>query len=967
MKEADIMINELLIANETMKLEIEKLKKERVCLISEAQCLQSSNDLKYQQYENLEKQLAADLTETRSMVLDMEGIVAEVHTAFNEDFMAIAQEFHCMKSQLLQCTRLIQSWLEEIWSELVVKDCAVSVLDLCHIGILLETVMGLNAENGLLHHGLCESNSVIAGLREHNFKTRQELKMCRILKGKLVADIKNSFDRISKKEEETGQLKIKLTAFEKKISDLQLQEESMLHRSNYMGSELAILTKELDLSNSTILASLLDQQKLLLDKDEVMKSQAESFMIDLYSKDIESLILASELENMALQKAHMEVERVEWCTVLDSLREATVFHKVHADLKEQYLVDKEGEVTVLQKEVEEALKEKQDLLLKLHQSSSRIAEMDSINQELEEDIQYMKAVACSEKINWYAVLENLKKEMIFLWVDADLKDHCLADKEFEVALLQKEIKEFQRERQDLLSKLSQNNSRTAEVNAEKKVLEQDIQLLKDVATANDTLKGELSVLLESKMQLMTQIQELEAEYKKVQEDLKMKEMAIECFSGQVSDLDQQNRELKNDISLLETSSCNLQEELDMKDAEIIKMNVLVEENRLLKTEVVKLQTECCNILQDLPKKSEFESLEMENHRLQEKIFSLETSIAGLHSDLNVKNVELNELQLSQSFMKEDIELKIQNLQTHVKQIHALEEENIFLKSRLSSQEKIQHEILKVSSLKMVQCVDAVENVDVMGSRICNSLNKQSTTIIDKMFQEICDNVEKTSVFIEEVISLECLAQNLVSENLSLQTELSRKDDILKGLQFDLSLLQESASNSKDRKDEMEELVASLESLEEQLALRSGELDEAVARGQIFEAQLQEKIGIISKLESDISKGRESLNALSLENQELKASVKDAIVAKSSTEEELMEKKKVIDCLEADIFEMSNALSQMNDSMDSLKSNLSELTNERDHLQVEVHILKENLEQAQACADENEAIATEAQQVSLLPE
>ena len=146
MKEADIMINGLMIANEIMKLEIERLKKEKDSLISEVQSLQSSNDLKNQRYENLERQVASDLTETRSMVLEMEGIVAEGHTAFNEVFMVIAHDFHCMKSQLLQCIRSIQSWLEDVWSELVVKDGVVSVLDFCHMGILLKTVMGLNAE-----------------------------------------------------------------------------------------------------------------------------------------------------------------------------------------------------------------------------------------------------------------------------------------------------------------------------------------------------------------------------------------------------------------------------------------------------------------------------------------------------------------------------------------------------------------------------------------------------------------------------------------------------------------------------------------------------------------------------------------------------------------------------------------------------------------------------------------------------
>ena len=50
--------------------------------------------------------------------------------------------------------------------------CDIFVLDLCHMGILLEIMMGPNLENGLLHHGLCESRSIIIGLREQNLKTR---------------------------------------------------------------------------------------------------------------------------------------------------------------------------------------------------------------------------------------------------------------------------------------------------------------------------------------------------------------------------------------------------------------------------------------------------------------------------------------------------------------------------------------------------------------------------------------------------------------------------------------------------------------------------------------------------------------------------------------------------------------------------------------------------------------------------
>ncbi|CAI8601095.1 unnamed protein product [Vicia faba] len=80
----------------------------------------------------------------------------------------------------------------------------------------------------LMQDGLWESNSIISDLKEHNFRTREELEICRILKGKLLADIQNSFDRITGKEVEAGEITVKLNTFAKNLSDLQLQEEMML-------------------------------------------------------------------------------------------------------------------------------------------------------------------------------------------------------------------------------------------------------------------------------------------------------------------------------------------------------------------------------------------------------------------------------------------------------------------------------------------------------------------------------------------------------------------------------------------------------------------------------------------------------------------------------------------------------------------------------------------------------------------
>jgi kinesin family protein 15 len=178
MKEADIMINELVIANESMKIDIEKLKEREVTLLCEkdilfnrVESLQTVVDLKDQEIGNL---VESNLIETRSLVTKMDDVIQEVQLMMKENFMSLACDIECFKSQILCSTKLVQPWFEEIWSDIIINDCAMSVLHLCHTGVLLESVTGMHAEIGLLSHGMCESKSVINDLKEHNFGMRQE-------------------------------------------------------------------------------------------------------------------------------------------------------------------------------------------------------------------------------------------------------------------------------------------------------------------------------------------------------------------------------------------------------------------------------------------------------------------------------------------------------------------------------------------------------------------------------------------------------------------------------------------------------------------------------------------------------------------------------------------------------------------------------------------------------------------------
>lgn len=880
MKEADIMINELMIVNEKLKLDVERLKQteiklinERDALFGEVQGLQSSNVMKDQEFEILQKQFGLDLSEKIDLVAELESIITQLQEIYN-NFMTIAYDCCCLKSFFLESTRSVGLCLEDIWSEIIAKDCAISVLHLCHMGILLETVTGLNAENGLLQHGLCESNSVISDLREHNFKAMRELEVCRNLKGKLLADFKSNFDRITRKEEEASELGAKLSSFEKKISDLKLQEELMLQRSNYMGSQLAMLMKDLDLSNANIMVSLLDQEKLLQDK-EFLNFQAESLMINLSSKNIESLILASKFQEMV---SHLAVAENELCSQHD-------------------------------------------------------------------------------------VLENLKRDLIFSKVDKELKEQYLADIEVEAASLKAKANEAEDETRDLLSRLRDSSLSVTRLEEENKSLMQGIQSLKNVASSNDILKHELG---EVKVKLHNQIQEIVVDRENLLKGLRIKEEELELSAGRISILEQENKKLQEETFSLETSSCKLQKELDMKALELSRMSFLEEENKSLKIDVQKLKMENSLVIRDLEEeKSKFESslthihsIDIENQRLQEKLFSLESSIASIQNDLDLKNAELNRLQQSQSAIMEDLCLKSHDLQTYVDRVNTLRDENISLRDEVGNLEEDKREALTISSLTIAKCIHSVNSVDMIKNELFNLVNEDGFVIVDKWLQLMCENLNIISKFTEEVEFME-------GHIITLQDELLRKDDILQGLLFDLRLLQESASNSKDQKDEMEEMKACLETLEEKLSMTSNELDEAVAHSQMLVVQLKEKTDMISTIELDIFKEQESLKLLSNENIELRAQLEDALASKCALEEEIKERRKMTESLEMELLEMDNVLGQMNDTTESLRSNLNELTGDRDQLQEEVLSLKERLENAEEQTKQIEAISLEAQQVCTL--
>lgn len=790
MRDADIMVNMLLQANETAKCDIERLQNsetmlcyEKNLLIDEVQHLQSSLHIKEKEYTSLEKNFESNLIEARGLVLELEDSCRNLQTAFAEKFESLACDLDWIKSNLQDYTESIRSCLEKTWSEIIRKDCALSVLHLCHMGILIERITGLNMENGFLQHGLCKSNTLIADLSERNVKAKEELEICSVLKGKLLVDINNSFNRIAKKEDETAEFRTRLNFFEKEILQLQSQEESMLARSNSMGTELAVLVKELDDNNMNTLTALLGQDKLLKEKE----------------------VLSKELDDMTrlLHEAHRVNEMF-----MDSLR---------------------GELALLTDEPHPKI-------------------------QMKVDVPIISNMGFSNESKLLKKLMNYKFESI-------LTDSFAKDIEFLV----------------VVSELEQNAIKCDQMASHVSKLEKE----------NDTLS---SVIEKVSIELILS---------KIDGDLKSKEI-----------------------------------------------HSLHKENEKMRNAKEKLQEDHLRVTKEL----------------QDKICSLESLVTCIEMDLDRKEVKLEEMVNSHTVISKELEAKSEFYEIQKERTKILRSENETLKKKFLEFVSEKDEAIQMLGCSLRHGSDLALSMGVVMSRLLHEIAGLFVLIMDRMHQENFEHKKLASKFIDDIDFLENSIKSLLSENSSLRSDLIHKDEVAKGILFDLRLLQESASIAKDQEDELKQMAATMESLEDELASRSCELDEAIVLGKTVEGELIEKNDKILALELELAEKLATINSISVENIELKSHLQQVSAVKSAIQEELNGKLLVTGRLEDEILTMSTFIGERNHLIEDLQGGIAKLKEERDHLSTEVHVLKEKLDMAQALAEENEAIATEARQV-----
>ncbi|XP_039139825.1 kinesin-like protein KIN-12F [Dioscorea cayenensis subsp. rotundata] len=814
MKDADDMVNALLEANVTAKRDIERLqqieatlKYEKSCLMDEVQVLQSSLDTKNHEYQCMETAFEKSLMESRSFVLVLEDTLRHLQASVAENFKCITCNIDWMKLQLHHYVELAQKWLEDICLEIIGKDCAVSVLHLCHMGILLERLTGLNAENCFLSRGLCESNSVIADLREHNVRAKKELEICSILKGKLLVDINNSFNRITNKEAETMEFRARLNTFEKKILNLQYQEESMLARSNSMGGELAMLTKELDLNNRSALAAVSLNEKVLRENEDIHRQLEE--------------------KSRLLNDVNATHDKL-WNSVCEDL----------------------------------------DLLVNNCHPSSQITSCNSIASA-------MKSVKEAELNN--VICSQTESLAIKIFA-----------KDFELLVLESELEQRTFECQRMTSQIDH--------------LENHIFFSERVI------------------------------------EKAMEEMIIHKIDGELKGSEIKSLLLENEV--LNVSLTQLKEENSRKsyDLEKAKAELTSSTSKVIVTE-------------------------QENHSLKDTVSSLLACMTSLQADIDMKNEKLEYLECSYSDLLKELDLKSQAIIIQTERTNALKSEYNSLENEVVSLKRKEDDAFSLLNINLKHCFDSVQSMAILIEKMFHIPYARFVLMTETIYHKVCEQKELATEFVDKMHFLELAASELLSKNQSLNYELIRKDEASKGLLYDLSLLQESASIAMDQKDELDELTARVECLEDELERKSCELKEALEDKSLLEADLLKTNEKLSDLELVLADKNNSSNLVLVENQKLKEDMEDILEANVMVEEELHEKIIVSKRLEEELVEMGKLLGQRNNFIEDLQSEMTKLADEREDLALKVLVLKEQLEMAHALAEENEAIATEARQLA----
>jgi kinesin family protein 15 len=294
-----------------------------------------------------------------------------------------------------------------------------------------------------------------------------------------------------------------------------------------------------------------------------------------------------------------------------------------------------------------------------------------------------------------------------------------------------------------------------------------------------------------------------------------------------------------------------------------------------------------------------------------------------------------------------------------------------LKTVIKKSLKIKQQALQLHEQTETQMSSVLETFDKTTSALLEKLESISSRLLDFPGPEdsFLSNLDLTLCKLEEdarsYLSLSMIIcaefDNILAEKDHLEKELERKEELLKGSMFDLSMLQESIAEYTDMKDEIDKGVLVIKSLQEDIQSRDEKLKTMEAKQAFLEHEKEANSKSLLLLEKRLSEIQHCTVSLEQENADLKQSLDEARKKIWALNIQLDERRLTIEELESEMSDISFITEQK--MIVTLNKELKAAISDNDQLQTKLAILNEKFEAMKETSDENQRLVVESREVS----
>ncbi|GFQ73877.1 uncharacterized protein TNCT_529791 [Trichonephila clavata] len=943
--ESQNIIQAMEISSDELKIKVNELNKRlsatledyatlenqlKECAVNETSLKQKLDEASSAK-EELTSQFLAENNLRQNLEIQLNDLQSK-YECLKEEFCAKSSEYDELKNKFMNLETEYKAQTEELEDKMTaaLSEVAASQKHLqsisSHETELRDQLDVLLKEKEKLNYNLTEETKKVHDALMSNEELKSNISS---LQEELSCKI-SELERISQiMERSSDQFKIEVQLLEEKLSNENNQSSSMKQQLEVSLTNERMLLEEI---NSLKEEKILLEEKLIVSKDKIQ--ELESSSVELIqniqvlndkmckeSSELEKvhdqmmskkehvamiLELEEKLSDMNLECINLKNELKNFLSQKNSIEEKLkLSEEKNSELNEK-LVLEISKTQSLQSNIEEIKTSKSLLEEQLSLKSSHLSEYEKKIQDLQLsfDSDQTKHAELENQLQEFVQKEALFKENI-LKLQSEVDDFSRGSKavDEEMQKLKSVIDEQQVIVQDLERKqsdtLTENQFQLQKFKDDKALLLNRIDLL---IIEKDDIAACLEREISKRQNLELNIEGWKTLVISLEEDLSC--MSLECekidneYELLKNNYENKKRELESKLSVSQTEQTCQIEEWNAKEVSLKnKLQLLEEEHNeislYLTAEIQKNKELEVQVKQ-------LDEVMKENRNIQTKIQELENELLASNKEYSLLTSKLQESSTKQSFLKEEVdvltkvkqecELKIKDLNTHVSSL----EESLSLKTFEQDELIHQNMVLKedfeieVQNLKQKLSFTEKELSDLCAQlEEMKSKEKNPDEILQLLEKENFKLNENSNAASEQIQKLELDVKESQRLNKSLEEELCMKSVKMDELAKEIEALKS-------------EYLIEVQNLKQKLSFTEKELSDLCAQLEEMESKEKNSDEILQLLEKENLKLNENSNAASEQIQKLELDVKESQRLNKSLEEELCMKSVKMDELAKEI-------------------------------------------------------------------